>query len=199
MVNGNTFDASLCSIKNVEMPTYIYDINEYPVVPISPEFAKDVATREFVIQSIVESGSTRMLNITYPIGTIYQNLFNQNNPGIASGPFGLNYFGTWEPCGEGRVLIGKGSATDGNAETRVFGVAGVEGGEFSHSLTGPENGPHSHKVSYVVVGGGYDDGTHHFPADYSATINTLTSEEGEGAPHNNVQPFIVVSRWVRTA
>lgn len=202
MVTGNQLDISSCTAINLEMPTYTYDFDSYPPDAINPLNAKDAVNREYVINAIMSAGTLRMLKSTYPIGTIYQNLYNQNNPGSINGPFGTDYFGEWTACGEGMVLIGKGEHTDANLESRTYNTIGVTGGEYSHANTGSENGPHTHLSSIYWAGGGYNSGTHHFPSDYSADpgyTSHLTSESGEGDPHNNVQPYIVVARWVRLA
>jgi hypothetical protein len=184
------------------MPTYTYDFDSYPPDAIDPLNAKDAVNREYVINAIMSAGTLRMLKASYPVGTIYQNLYNQNNPGGINGPFGTDYFGEWTACGEGMVLVGKGEHTDANLESRTYNTIGVTGGEYSHANTGSENGPHTHLSSIYITGGGYDDGTHHYPSDYNAGpgyASYLTSESGEGDPHNNVQPYIVVARWVRLA
>ena len=108
-----------------------------------------------------------------------------------------NYFGygTWALTGSGRALIGHGTTTDSRGEKKTL-TAGQAGGEFNHKLTPNEMPRHGHTAKDVFTsggGGGYDSGPGHNPR----TITT--SEAGGDAPHNNMQPYLVVYFWKRTA
>jgi hypothetical protein len=137
------------------------------------------------------SGVTATISNAYPVGSIYMNASNATNPATLLG------FGTWTAFGAGRVLIGIDSSdTD-------FDSAEETGGSKTHALTIGELASHNHTVGSNDSGTGTggaagnmelvrDAGTGNGPAVTSSTT-------GDGDAHNNVQPYIVVYMWKRTA
>ena len=137
------------------------------------------------------SGVTATISNAYPVGSIYMNATNSTNPATLLG------FGTWTAFGAGRVLIGIDSGdTD-------FDTAEETGGSKTHALTIGELASHNHTVGSNDSGTGTggaagnmelvrDAGTGNGPAVTSSTT-------GDGDAHNNVQPYIVVYMWKRTA
>ena len=137
------------------------------------------------------SGVTATIANAYPVGSLYMNASNATNPATLLG------FGTWTAFGAGRVLIGIDSGdTD-------FDTAEETGGSKTHALTIGELASHNHTVGSNDSGTGTggaagnmelvrDAGTGNGPAVTSSTT-------GDGDAHNNVQPYIVVYMWKRTA
>ena len=137
------------------------------------------------------TGVTATIANAYPVGSIYMNASNATNPATLLG------FGTWTAFGAGRVLIGIDSGdTD-------FDTAEETGGSKTHALTIGELASHNHTVGSNDSGTGTggaagnmelvrDAGTGNGPAVTSSTT-------GDGDAHNNVQPYIVVYMWKRTA
>jgi len=137
------------------------------------------------------SGVTATIANAYPVGSLYMNASNATNPATLLG------FGTWTAFGAGRVLIGIDSSdTD-------FDSAEETGGSKTHALTIGELASHNHTVGSNDSGTGTggaagnmelvrDAGTGNGPAVTSSTT-------GDGDAHNNVQPYIVVYMWKRTA
>ena len=128
-----------------------------------------------------------ILKKAYPVGSIYINASVSTNPATLLG------FGTWSAFGAGRTLVGIDS---GDTE---FNTLGKTGGAKTHTLTVPEIPSHYHNINgysdsintgenyYVFGKGGNNMGT-------KDTANT-----GGGNAHNNLQPYIVVYFWKRTA
>ena len=140
------------------------------------------------------------------------NATNDTNPATLLG------FGTWVRISAGRVLLGAGSSSSGNTY-----IAGDTGGEekhtlsvdeipsHTHSATIGENGEHTHDVfkkggedpqgninAFYITSYTYYDtasvgnaGNH----THSITINNT----GSGQAHNNMQPYLVVYIFQRTA
>lgn len=117
----------------------------------------------------------------FPINSIFTST-DSANPATALG------YGTWTAFGAGKVLVGY-SAGDPD-----FGTGGGTGGEKTHTLSTAEMPAHTHGSNLwqanggsgnVGAGGGFDQGS--------------TSSTGGGGSHNNLQPFIVVYFWKRTA
>jgi len=131
-----------------------------------------------------EKGKENAINAVYPVGSIYINASNGTNPATLLG------FGTWERFGEGRVLVSQDS-TDAD-----FDAIGETGGEKEHQLTVNEMPSHDHNYTRALGSGGSGG------FDYSArgsTSTVPTSLAGGDSPHNNLQPYITVYMWVRTA
>lgn len=130
----------------------------------------------------------------YPVGTVYENKTNSANPNTYLGR------GTWVAEGQGRVAVGAGSGTDINGTVQAF-TAGATGGEYTHGLSVAELATHSHPVSWQLsneagqiasIASGSTDTT------LEPIFNDSTNDTGSGTRHNNVQPYIVYFRWLRT-
>ena len=136
------------------------------------------------------SGATGLVTMSdvYPVGSIYINATNANNPSSLLG------FGTWVAFGAGRVPVGI------DATQSEFDTAEDVGGAKTHTLTTSELPSHTHNqpagispapnANDVDVTGGN-----------GATLaaNVVTDATGGGSAHNNLQPYIVVYMWKRTA
>lgn len=98
-------------------------------------------------------------------------------------------YGTWEEYGEGRVTIAKSSKY----------AIGQTGGEEEVTLTEAQMPKHTHKIADTIgidgQGGGWDLNNNSTNFVKSKGLE----ETGGDQPHNNMQPYIVVGRWVRTA
>ena len=133
--------------------------------------------------------TTTILKKIYPVGSIYENANVETNPVTLLG------FGEWEAFGEGKVLVG--IDTNENPD-EDFATAEKTGGDKTHTLTKPELPSHSHETivkeawtnDFDTGGGG--------PSYIASGVGT-TGSTGSNQPHNNLQPYIVVYRWVRTA
>lgn len=133
---------------------------------------------------------TKLLNLIYPVGSIYMSATN-TNPGSTLG-------GTWVAWGSGKVPVGIDS-TDTD-----FNTAEKTGGKKTHTLTINEMPSHNHYL-YNATGGSIQ-----FPA-YTAKDNgttgstatngyaTSTGNTGSSQPHNNLQPYITCYMFKRTA
>jgi hypothetical protein len=126
------------------------------------------------------------ITLLYPVGSIYINASVSTNPATLFG------FGTWVSFGSGRVLVGLDS---GQTE---FDTLGETGGAKTHTLTIPEMPSHNHSVDESnYTGGGNAIAVGASPSIYPA--NSGTNAAGGGLAHNNLQPYIVVYMWKRTA
>jgi hypothetical protein len=144
------------------------------------------------------------LDKIYPIGSIYTNATDGTNPGTLLG------FGTWVSFGVGRVPVGIDSGdTD-------FDTAEETGGVKEVTLTSAQSGvpAHAHKFmltpdstvdsgnngSIVVSGGGgvFNGVTGEPSATAGEQIGGNTAADATSA-HTNLQPYIVVYMWKRTA
>lgn len=155
---------------------------------------------------------TSLSNRLYPVGSIYTNANVDTNPATLLG------FGTWERYGQGRVLVSQNSADT------EFTSAGQIGGEKAvtlnvgqmpthrHEGTTTVNGNHAHTYSIVrntivapfgnngrVAWEGYREEGRVTSGSGSHNHDFATNDKGNNQAHNNLQPYIVVYIWRRTA
>jgi hypothetical protein len=155
------------------------------------------------------------LQALHPVGSIYMNAYNATNPGALLG------FGTWAAFGAGRVPVGF------NAADPLFDAVEKTGGSkdavvvaHGHPFSGTtaSAGSHAH-VAYV---GGRDNGNIGYDGTYPASNNNpfsqyqshwdtaangnhthtfsgTTVSEGVSGTNANLQPYIAVYMWKRTA
>ena len=138
----------------------------------------------------VQINGTNVLAGVYPVGSIYINASVSTNPATLLG------FGTWVSFGAGRVLVGLNSADSD------FNSVEETGGAKTHTLTTSELPAHSH--GGIFPSGASGSFSQAFDVDNPGTGADLGSEKttsntGSGAAHNNLQPYIVVYMWKRTA
>ena len=156
------------------------------------EFHRDVFYDLQELRSDVDS----IIDKVYPVGSIYIS----TNPTNPSQLFGV---GTWVAFGAGRVLVGI------DPSQPEFDTVEETGGEKTHTLTTAEMPSHGHEVKggslglpFAVTTTGSDDpNAYGFADDLRASDGAYFSAQntGGGQPHNNLQPYIVVYMWKRTA
>lgn len=157
-----------------------------------------------------------LIDSIYPVGSIYMST-NSTNPSTIFG-------GEWESWGGGRVIVGVGTATDDNEETKEFSASNLIGGEYNHTLTLSETPAHTHG-SYKISGyaqsivtdavtsslgatGPFTWSGGQRTRDYSGTpgnglrrLNFNNTHEhtsvGGDQSHNNIQPYITCYLWRR--
>jgi hypothetical protein len=148
-----------------------------------------IATTAFVNASITADAVTaeEFVNAVYPVGSVYI------NAGVATNPATLLGHGTWVAFGAGKVMVGLDSGdTD-------FNTLEETGGEKEHTLTVDELPSHSHPLEGKSTGAP-GTRTNTIASGYTNDgIAQSTEETGGDQPHNNLQPYIVVHMWKRTA
>ena len=128
----------------------------------------------------------------WPIGSIYISI-NNVNP--------TKYFGgTWVAFGTGRTLIGV------DTNQTEFNSVEKTGGTKTHTLTVDEMPSHAHFglrwYAYAISldsGGGSVTMNSSGSGKESTSQHIVTGETGGNQPHNNLQPYITVYFWKRTA
>ena len=141
------------------------------------------------LRSIVKPNSSVLAEIMkamYPVGSIYTNATDGTNPASLLG------FGTWAAFAAGRVPVGI------DPTQTEFDTAGKTGGAKTHTLTIPEMPSHNHNVT---VRGAINkpEGTGGAFTTSIDNYTTTTTNTGGGGAHNNLQPYVVVYMWRRTA
>lgn len=140
-------------------------------------------------------GGKELIDRIYPVGSIYISTSPTFNPQTAWG-------GTWRKTADGRCLIGANDTYP----------LGSTGGEAAHYLTGNEMPHHGHtagkavgfKLGHTGIAMSALDryGEQFLWIDQSSNSESSelsTNAEGGGASHNNMQPYLAVYIWERTA
>lgn len=139
----------------------------------------------------------------YPVGCLFETTDSAFNPQTHFG-------GTWEQYGAGRVTVGY------SAGETEFNSGGKTGGAKTHTLTEAQIPSHQHETidppqfgsKYPVIGAGLATNENNYqkllggiPTAAIATNAGIikTGFSGSGQSHNNIQPYITVFRWTRTA
>ena len=139
-----------------------------------------VATTAFVGAALTAATINALV---YPVGSIYF------NAAVATNPATLLGFGTWAAYGGGRVMVGVHSSGtfDGLNET---------GGAETHTLTTAEMPAHTHTYGKSTT---TENMSIHDISGLRGAATANTGSTGGGDAHNNLQPYITVYMWKRTA
>jgi hypothetical protein len=123
----------------------------------------------------------------FPVGAVFIAV-------VSTDPATLLGYGTWSAFGAGRVLVGRDS---GDVD---FDTAEETGGAKTVTLTEAQMPAHVHAqqrfptATGALIGFTVDTSMSGTPAAANNTGST-----GSGSAHSNVQPYIVVYMWKRTA
>ena len=171
--------------------TEVSETNDYLAVVDTSDTTQDTSgsTKKITVGNFLSG----MLDWFYPVGTIYETTSSDLD---TVEKVNAHFGGTWEFYGAGRVLVAKSADTE-------FDTIGETGGEKTHTLTVAEMPAHSHTFGSILSTDTqpweapkqvflykYVSGT-----SYTAGVSTT----GGGGSHNNLQPYIVVYRYRRTA
>lgn len=78
-------------------------------------------------------------------------------------------------------------------------TAGVEYGEYLHSLDKSENGKHNHYYYSPIIQQVQQASSGTVYGNYNKQYKIQSDDSGEGKGHNNIQPCICNYIWRRTA
>ena len=143
-----------------------------------------VATTAFVQTA---TSAANIADVVYPVGAIFTTVTAYANSAAVVTAIGGT---TWVAFGAGKVLVG---VDTGDSD---FNTIEETGGSKTHTLTVAEMPAHTHSYTHPTT-------TDNFSIDDTTRITgtgaATTGSTGGGGAHNNVQPYIVVYFWKRTA
>lgn len=194
----NNIATAVNSKADLSSPTFIG-------TPFAPTASFGTSTNQIATAAFVQAA----LQALHPVGSIYINATNSANPSTYFG------FGTWVAFGAGRVMVGF------NASDPLFDTAEETGGSkdaivVSHTHTATVTDPgHTHQIQVSNISGAtIPDQLGGSGADYGianvndsgTTVKTNTtgitvanSTTGSSGTNANLQPYITVYMWKRTA
>ena len=188
----NAISGAISSKADIASPTFTG-------TPAAPTATAGSSTTQLATTAFV----TAALSAVYPVGSIYVNAAVSTNPATLLG------FGTWAAFGAGRVMVGLDS-TDALFDTLEETGGSKDAINVSHTHTATVTDPgHTHTIGTDLtktdlVGGGSNLIYTRQPGTATTASNTTgisvaNSTVGSSATNANVQPFIVVRMWKRTA
>jgi hypothetical protein len=182
--------------------------------PTAPTASEGTDTTQVATTAFVKTA----LQAVYPVGSIYI------NAGVTTNPATLLGFGTWVAFGAGRVMVGlSGSDPLFNALEETGGSKDATVVSHTHTFSGTtvEAGNHQHAVDYPIdcttftkqygsTSGTTDSfcdtngGVSGIPLSstagaHSHTYSGTTASTGSSGTNANLQPYIAVAMWKRTA
>jgi hypothetical protein len=153
------------------------------------------------------------MNPLYPVGSIYTNSSNSTNPATLLG------FGTWTAFGAGRVMVGfngsdslfdtaeeTGGSKDAIVVTHTHTIqdtalTGTVGGSIwniaRNNLT--KTGVFSGSTQTDVAAGSGSNAHSTVSIDFNGTHDHTATSTGSSGTNANLQPYITVYMWKRTA
>jgi hypothetical protein len=145
-----------------------------------------------------------ILSSVYPVGSIYMNATNSTNPAS------ILCFGTWTAFGAGRVPVGfDASNSNFNAAEKTGGSSDAIVVSHTHTATSSVTDPgHKHQIQATANGSGtggtgpFVEGSYNrdtTTATTGITVGTTVNSTGSSGTNANLQPYITVYMWKRTA
>ena len=123
----------------------------------------------------------------YPVGAIFTTTVAYANSAAVVAAIGGT---TWTAFGAGKVLVGV------DASDTDFDTVEETGGAKTHTLTISEMPAHTHTYGKSTTS---ENMSIHDINGLRGAATTNTGSTGGGAAHNNLQPYITVYMWKRTA
>jgi hypothetical protein len=200
----NAISGAVSSKADIASPTFTG-------TPAGPTATAGASTTQLATTAFV----TAALSAVYPVGSIYINAAVSTNPNTLLG------FGTWTAFGAGKVIVGldaadalfdtleeTGGSKDAIAVTHTHTATVTDPTHF-HTTDGT-NGSNRHAVRQGSDGiiDGVSVSANATDAEYitgsktgtaSTGITVSNDSAGSSGTNANVQPFIVVKMWKRTA
>lgn len=164
------------------MPLITYadkvQLNNNPDIPDNQKcMAKDMNEIKKAINDLIR-----------PVGSYYETSDTSFDPNATWG-------GTWVLDSAGKVTVAK------DEDDTDFDTLGKTGGEKEHTLTVNEMPAHKHGAALNSPTTTNFSGSNVWGVAYSkgSFDQAYIDETGGSQAHNNMQPYIVVNRWHRTA
>jgi hypothetical protein len=197
IVKGTEIDTELTAISSAIASKANINSPTFTGTPAGPTASAATNTTQLATTAFV----TAALSAIYPVGSIYINAAVSTNPNTLLG------FGTWTAFGAGKVIVGLDSAD------ALFDTLEETGGSkdaivVSHTHTATVTDPgHLHTqvgTSPGISAASGDPGSSAVAGSSNTGsavtgISVANSTTGSSGTNANVQPFIIVKMWKRTA
>lgn len=200
IVKGTEIDAEFNNIATAVATKADLNSPALTGTPTAPTATAGTNTTQLATTAFV----TAALQAVYPVGSVYI------NAGVTTNPATLLGFGTWTAFGAGRVMVGlNGSDTSFDTLEETGGSKDAIVVSHTHSVTDPG---HVHQMTRVLTDANSDsifdavsqlstsdDAYYENRNTDSATTGISISTQGSSGTNANLQPYITVAMWKRTA
>ena len=200
IVKGAEIDTELNAVSNAIASKADINSPTFTGTPAAPTASAGTNTTQLATTAFV----TAALSAIYPIGSVYINATSSSNPNTLLG------FGTWTAFGAGRVMVGL------DAGDALFDTVEETGGSkdavnvsHTHTATSVVTDPgHTHTPGSIsnnnINAGTSNGGSVQSPAPIPSaftgvTVATTIASAGVSGTNANIQPYITVRMWKRTA
>ncbi len=206
IVKGTEIDTELNAVANAIASKADSNSPTFTGTPAGPTASSGTNTTQLATTAFV----TAALQAVYPVGSIYINATSATNPSTLLG------FGTWTAFGAGRVMVGL------DAGDALFDTAEETGGSkdaivvsHTHTATSTVTDPgHVHPpLSPANAFSGPPNNGQGLRSDANQSTSTATTgsavtgitvattndSTGSSGTNANLQPYITVRMWKRTA
>jgi hypothetical protein len=209
LLNKNSNLSDLTNVVQAKTNLSLNNVENKSSATIRGELTSGNVTTALGYTPVTPTALTTSIQSIYPVGSIYINASNATNPATLFG------FGVWAAFGAGRVPVGF------NAADPLFDTAGETGGSkdavvvsHTHTITdpghfhGPPAGLSRPYLTDPFYGDGEIDGSMVVgPGERNSTTGNSGSKttgisinsSGSSGTNANLQPYITVYMWQRTA
>ena len=194
IVKGTEIDTEFNNIATAVATKADLSSPTFTGTPAAPTASSGTSSTQLATTAFVQVA----LQALYPVGSIYINASDTTNPATLLG------FGTWTAFGAGKVLV---SQDTGDTS---FDVLEETGGSkdaivVSHTHTATDSG-HVHGISHAAdsatagqyMAGANSTGAYTWDTN-TGSANISVSTTGSSGTNANLQPYVVVKMWKRTA
>ena len=201
IIKGSEIDAEYVAISAAVSSKADLNGPTFTGTPNTPTATAGTSSTQIASTAFVQAA----LIGAYPIGSIYM------NAGVATNPATLLGFGTWAAFGAGRVIVGfnAGDTLFDTLEETGGSKDAVVGSHTHIASTASTDSGHTH--NYAYKGGTapqsgsstpcwFSDSTQTTTTGYANITSTTTvASAGVSVTNANIQPYITVHMWKRTA
>ena len=200
IVKGTEIDIELNAVANAVASKADINSPNFTGTPTASTAPSGTNTTQIATTAFV----TAALSAAYPVGSIYINASSSSNPSSLLG------FGTWTEFGAGRVMVGFNSSDalfDTLEETGGSKDAIVVSHTHTATTTATDSG-HTHSVPLIQQVGTFGSQLHGAwnggsttttTGTANITASTTVASTGSSGTNANLQPYITVRMWKRTA
>lgn len=214
VIKGTELDAELNAVAAAIASKSDSNSPTFTGTPLAPTATYGTNTTQLATTAFVQAA----LQAMYPVGSVYINASVTTNPATLLG------FGTWVTVGDGKVLVNQ-DTTDTSFD--VMGETGGSKNtivvEHNHTATSTSSSTstvtdpgHTHTSNAIkssgtdnsACGGGcysghaaaaIDSTTTGVTVATTTTTSTTVANSGSSGTNANLQPYVVVKMWKRTA
>ena len=184
VISGDDFHTEFTAVKTAMDSKADVASETLTGTPLAPTAASGTNTTQIATTAFVR---TEIADRIYPVGSIFTTITAYADSAAVVAAIGGT---TWVAFGAGKVLVGLDS---GDSD---FDTVQETGGSKTHTLTTAEMPAHTHTYGKSTTN---EAMSIHDISGLRGAATTDTSSTGGGGAHNNLQPYVVVYMWRRTA